>query len=82
MLIWSRGTGGTLMNKQELVAKFERIRHYYGSEVSTSELRSHIEKQFTERERDAEFKKTLSKYINDIYKLKQWNKQSQKNQPR
>jgi hypothetical protein len=69
-----------MTNKKDLVAKFERIKQYYGTETPTGELRYHIEKAFKKEEKDATFNKTLRNYIYDITKLRKWNQNSQKKQ--
>lgn len=66
--------------KAELIAKFEKIKAYYGNKISLGELKHHIERSFPPQDRPTGFDKLLEKYIYDIHKLNQWNQECQSNQ--
>lgn len=68
------------MTKNEIIAEFERMRQYYGTETPTGELRYKIEKAFTNKKSIPGFDRLLKNYINDIIKLNTWNQRSQRNQ--
>lgn len=67
------------MEKDEIIDKLERLRQYYGTNLTSSELQYKLESSFpNEVKQNAKFKTILKRYMNQLYQLKQWNQQSKK----